>query len=331
MKIVILYPSLKTVGGAQNVLIDLYAGLQGYFNVFISTYDKYQDINEKYKSLISRDHFFTYSAIKLIFGKFVIISHHRRMTTHLMLLSFGLKIIIHVAHGELFTLKRKTILSKNIIAVSERVKLNLESYLGVSAKNITVINNGIRDSYISNKENKIKDKINILYPGTIRKVKNQISLVGNLKGKISNKIIINFAGDGPELTPLKENAMGLDNFKVLGYRSDILELMNESDYILLFSKKEGLPITLLEAAMLGKPIICNDVGGNLDIVKDGYNGFVCDSYEELIQCLNNLVNISENDYKRMCSNSRKTYEEKFRYEDMIEKYVSYINRYLEKK
>lgn len=72
--------------------------------------------------------------------------------------------------------------------------------------------------------------------------------------------------------------------------------MQSADFVLLFSKNEGLPISLIEASMTGNPIICNDVGGNIEIAKNGRNTFVVNEWIELERCLNNLPNLKSMSY-----------------------------------
>ena len=90
----------------------------------------------------------------------------------------------------------------------------------------------------------------------------------------------------------------------------VLEMMyliycKKSNYMMLFSTTEGLPITLIEASMCGCPIICNDVGGNLEIAHDGENAFIANSWNELVCVLNSLLDIPKDDYMAMCAKSEK--------------------------
>jgi len=62
---------------------------------------------------------------------------------------------------------------------------------------------------------------------------------------------------------------------LLGYRTDAVAIMNAVDIIILPSLgKEGLPLVLLEAALLGKPAICSDIPGNNEVVADGVTGLL---------------------------------------------------------
>ena len=53
----------------------------------------------------------------------------------------------------------------------------------------------------------------------------------------------------------------------LGERSDIVELLNISDVALSASKREGLPVNLIEATITETPIVATDCRGNHDIIE----------------------------------------------------------------
>jgi glycosyltransferase involved in cell wall biosynthesis len=83
------------------------------------------------------------------------------------------------------------------------------------------------------------------------------------------------AGDGPLRTQLEKEASDLGGaFRFLGYRSDIPELVSAYDLYVLSSLWEGLPLALLEALAIGKPIVATRVGGNPEIVEEGVNGYI---------------------------------------------------------
>jgi glycosyltransferase involved in cell wall biosynthesis len=63
-------------------------------------------------------------------------------------------------------------------------------------------------------------------------------------------------------------------FAMLGARPDALELMFLFDVFVLPSLWEGLPLVLIEAASLGKPIVATDIGGTREIIADGETGLL---------------------------------------------------------
>lgn len=62
-----------------------------------------------------------------------------------------------------------------------------------------------------------------------------------------------------------------DHIHFLGKRSDIVELLNISDVALSASKREGLPVNLIEAAIAGAPIVATGCRGNRDVTKNTTN------------------------------------------------------------
>lgn len=60
----------------------------------------------------------------------------------------------------------------------------------------------------------------------------------------------------------------------MGYRKDIPQLCCAADAFVFTSIQEGLPRALLEAMADGKAIVCSNIRGNVDLVKDGKGGLV---------------------------------------------------------
>lgn len=69
--------------------------------------------------------------------------------------------------------------------------------------------------------------------------------------------------------------LGLENkIKLLGYKSDIIEINKCADLFAFPSKREGLPVSVMEAMACGLPILCSDIRGNRDLVKNNISGYV---------------------------------------------------------
>ncbi|CAN5651695.1 glycosyltransferase [soil metagenome] len=63
-----------------------------------------------------------------------------------------------------------------------------------------------------------------------------------------------------------------DRIEVLGYRSDAPSLVARSDALVLSSDHEGLPVAVMEAFALGRPVVSTNVGGMPEAVTDGVEG-----------------------------------------------------------
>jgi glycosyltransferase involved in cell wall biosynthesis len=79
-------------------------------------------------------------------------------------------------------------------------------------------------------------------------------------------------GDGPMRPALEEQARRLkidQQTLFVGERHDVYDLINCSDIYALSSLHEGIPMALLEAMALGRPVVASRVGGITEILSDG--------------------------------------------------------------
>ena len=76
-----------------------------------------------------------------------------------------------------------------------------------------------------------------------------------------------------------------------GWRGDIPAVLAGSNLVVLTSRWEGLPLTLLEAMASGKAIVATRVGGIPEVVKEGENGFLITAgdVEGLARCMIHLL------------------------------------------
>ena len=83
-------------------------------------------------------------------------------------------------------------------------------------------------------------------------------------------------GDGEMREELEDqaNALELDNVCFLGARSDIPELLNQTDIFILPTTSDTLPIAIIEAMLAEKPIITTNCGGIPEIIKHNYSGLI---------------------------------------------------------
>lgn len=62
----------------------------------------------------------------------------------------------------------------------------------------------------------------------------------------------------------------------LGYRRDIPQICSCADVFLHTSYQEGLPVAVMEAMACGTPIVASRIRGNVDLIENGVNGYLCD-------------------------------------------------------
>jgi len=99
----------------------------------------------------------------------------------------------------------------------------------------------------------------------------------------------------------------------LGFTNDVRPHISKCDVVVLPSYREGTPKSLLEAAASGKPVICSDVPGCNQVVKEGFNGFMCRAKDEqdLAKAMEKFCRLERNERRQMGRNSRSLAEMKF--------------------
>lgn len=79
-----------------------------------------------------------------------------------------------------------------------------------------------------------------------------------------------FAGTGPAEEPMRQLARRLgvaERVHFLGFRGDVKALLKAATALILPSQREGLPRCLMEAIVMGAPIIGSDTRGTRDLVR----------------------------------------------------------------
>ncbi len=118
---------------------------------------------------------------------------------------------------------------------------------------------------------KTKDKV-LICVGRLDKNKNQgflIKMMSELLKKDNNYrlLIVGTDENGGKYQRLAKDCSVEKEVFFLGFRKDVLDLMQISDVVVSASKREGLPVNLIEAVMMGVPIVAMDCRGCRDICK----------------------------------------------------------------
>ena len=138
----------------------------------------------------------------------------------------------------------------------------------------------------TNKDIKLRGKLGLnekdfvmFFAGELNENKNQIMLIEAMKDLVKDnpnlKLLLAGKGDLQEFYESKIKGYRLEkNVFLLGYRKDIPEILSVIDLYTAMSKREGLPVNLLEARIMNLPIIVTNSRGQRELVKDGENGYV---------------------------------------------------------
>jgi glycosyltransferase involved in cell wall biosynthesis len=131
------------------------------------------------------------------------------------------------------------------------------------------------------------------------------------------------AGDGEERENLARLAAELDlgeRVRLLGHRSDLIDLYQAFDVFVLSSLREGLPNVVLEALATEVPVVATNVAGVPRLIENGQNGFVVRSGtpEELSAAISLLLG-DEPLRLRFAKAGRQTIEQRYNFRVRMEK------------
>jgi len=164
-----------------------------------------------------------------------------------------------------------------------------------------------------------KKQGSICFVGSLGKQKNTQALLEALSGLPYHLDII---GSGPLSTQLHE--MAQNNSVKASFLGNVPnhklpELLNQHELFILPSLWEGMPKTLLEAMACGLPVIGTNVTGINEVIKDGENGILCDTDPDSIRQA--IIRLMEDEElkKRLGRNARKTIEQDYSLERLVEK------------
>jgi glycosyltransferase involved in cell wall biosynthesis len=137
------------------------------------------------------------------------------------------------------------------------------------------------------------DKLYIVFVGRLTQIKRPdrlLEVVAELRKEHPNLHLL-VAGAGELFDSTKSAAESQElPITFYGWRNDVARILCASDIAILCSDNEGIPLTLIQAAQAGLPIVSTDVGSVSDIVKHGMSGTLVDcSSTELAEALKTLI------------------------------------------
>jgi len=187
-------------------------------------------------------------------------------------------------------------LTDKVIAVSNEVREYQIQYTGISPHKIIVIDNGVNVQRFANQEDaglslRHEFQISVGAPliGIIGRLQPQKDHENFLKAAVQIRSKLPDArflvvGDGPLREELLAQAqtLGLGSSVIFcGIRQDIPAVMAAIDLLVISSKWEGLPVTLLEGMAARRPIVSTAVGGVPNVVADGQAALLVPSEDSL--------------------------------------------------
>ena len=170
-----------------------------------------------------------------------------------------------------------------------------------------------------------KEEFILIFPAELTERKNQIELFYIIRELKNRGIFVRLllAGNGIKREEYIQTIRDMDicdYIELLGYRKDVKNLLALSDCLVASSLNEGLPINVIEGLSSGLPVIASKVRGHVDLIEDGYNGFVfelgdhktaADKIEQLIK---------DKELRSSMSRNAKLSSERYDINNVIEQY-----------
>lgn len=170
-----------------------------------------------------------------------------------------------------------------IITVSDSIQPYLIGQIGIQPARITTVHNGIAARTIAHPPR--GEQTTFITVGRLATIKNHTLLLRSfaLLTRQYPQCRLIIVGDGPQRQQLEQliRELGIGHAaSILGFRSDIDELLGKADIFVLSSNYEGISIALLEAMRAGLPVIATRVGGVPETVRDRETGLLVAANDE---------------------------------------------------
>ena len=157
--------------------------------------------------------------------------------------------------------------------------------------------------------------VKFLFVGRLCDVKNVKEIIKSFNNIKRGNFVFNICGFGSkkyqnEILELIKQSQNSSRIHFLGRTENVNEVYKKSDVLILASKREGLPITILEGLSFGLAFIATDVGGVSEYVKNGFNGILIekDGLDKLPLAIDTMLDHIDQ-IKNFQSNSQKILSE----------------------
>lgn len=252
--------------------------------------------------------------------------------------------LVHTFHGHLLNgyfrkfgtrvvIAIERILAKittRLISVGEKVRDDLlEKHVGVPNQ-YKVINPGFtmnRPLFLSRRQYGLSEDAFVCgWFGRLTQVKRaeRILEISELTTALQRKnVTFLIVGDGENRNFLEgESIRKALPIKFIGWQSDVASLMKICNLIICTSDNEGTPISLIEAQMLGLPVLSTNVGSVQEVMIPNETGFILDYNAETFWQIIDYLSHNPQVMEKLSRRASKFALEQFSLEKFISKHIS---------
>ena len=233
------------------------------------------------------------------------------------ILSFHSSIRVHTFHGHLLngyfgSFKRMlvvlaekilAIFTHQLLAVGDTVRQDLLAVGVGKSEKFGLMPPGLEIGKVLNKKDSqefyglSQQAIQCAFIGRVTQIKRPDRFLDVVSETKRRGVPIEFfmAGDGELLETCRKRITHEDlPVKVLGWQSNIEQVLSAADVVVLTSNNEGTPLSLIQAGMAGLPVVTTRVGSVPEVVLDGVTGIITNSdVQDIADALEKLANSNE--------------------------------------
>lgn len=233
----------------------------------------------------------------------IIHAHDIRASVLAAQCSGEIPVISHI-HGKFNDMKKLSIKSlvyraynnkfSHILAVSKSILKEFHFEKAISNK-CSVLYNVVNPAQFSDIQGmKITKKYDCVFLGRFSYAKNPkrlIEIISRVVKVVPNASFV-LIGDGILLDEVKNHAVSLNvdkNIVFTGFLNNPYKLLSSSKVMIMSSRSEGTPMCVLEAMLLGVPIVSTAVDGITEIIEHGVDGFYYDDNDQIASAICKLI------------------------------------------
>ncbi len=225
---------------------------------------------------------------------------------------------------------------KNIVAVSEDIRIALSGKYRLPAEKLVVVHNGT-EIPVEIHDDKGNHPFTIGSAGRFFPVKDYpffVEVAAEIH-RFAKDVCFELAGEGPEFENISEqiHRCGLqDVFRLKGFMGNMSDFYNGLDLYINTSLHEGFPMSVLEALAHGLPVVAPKEGGIKEVVADELHGFLIEERDPkrfAEKCL--VIYKDRNLRRKMGTASREKVAREYSFQTMSGKYYELYNNILSQK
>jgi len=227
-----------------------------------------------------------------------------------------------------------------VICVAEAIKTHISKQVFTSSKKIVTIQKGHDESWYNQNSLDLKefgtnrDNFNIVCVANVRPHKGLIYAIEATKYLSDIKdlhllLIGSKMSEEPYLSAIENSGMK-DRIHLTGYRHDVPDIMAACDLLIQPSIREGLPRVALESIASGTPIIASNNEGNMEVVDDGFNGYLVPIKDSkaIAQKVRKLYNEPEK-LQELSNNCIHKIQNELSHQTTVKKYIEFFESLLD--